>query len=213
MEYRSMGNTGLRVSVIGLGTNQFGGKVDQRGVQDIVDAALDLGVNLIDTADVYQAGRSEVTLGVALKGRRDRVILATKGFNATGDGPNDSGASRHHLLTAAEASLRRLQTDYIDLYQLHRWDVATPIEETLRVLDDLISAGKIRYIGASNYAAWQLAHANLLAQLRGWTPFATVHRTISHARTWHRTGGTPLLQCLRRGRAALLPPGWGFPHR
>ena len=174
MEYRSMGNTGLRVSVIGLGTNQFGGKVDQRGVQDIVDAALDLGVSLVGTADVYQAGRSEVTLGVALKGRRDRVILATKGFNATGDGPNDSGASRHHLLTAAEASLRRLQTDYIDLYQLHRWDVATPIEETLRVLDDLISAGKIRYIGASNYAAWQLAHANLLAQLRGWTPFATV---------------------------------------
>ncbi|MFO7168950.1 MAG: aldo/keto reductase [Chloroflexota bacterium] len=174
MEYRQLGRSGVRVSAIGLGTNQFGGKVDQRGVTEIVAAAIDSGINFFDTADVYTGGRSEETLGVALKGRWHEVVLATKGFNPTGQGPNDRGASRYHLVNAVDASLRRLQTDHIDLYQLHRPDPTTPIEETLRALDDLVRAGKIRYIGASNYAAWQLARANLLAELRGWTPFITV---------------------------------------
>lgn len=174
MEHRQLGSSGVRVSVIGLGTNQFGGKVDQAGVRVIVDQLLELGMNFIDTADVYQQGRSEETLGVALQNRRQDVILATKVYNQTGSGPNDYGASRYHILNGVEASLRRLQTDYIDLYQIHRWDANTPIEETLRALDDLVHAGKVRYIGASNFAAWQLARANLLAELRGWTPFVTI---------------------------------------
>jgi aryl-alcohol dehydrogenase-like predicted oxidoreductase len=157
-----------------LGTNQFGGKVDQEGVKELVDAALDLGVNLIDTADVYQEGRSETTLGAALKGRWDQVILATKVYGSTGSGPNDRGASRYHIVAGVEASLKRLQSDHIDLYQIHRWDDETPIEETLRALDDLITAGKVRYIGASNFLAWQLARANLLAEVEGWTAFATI---------------------------------------
>jgi aryl-alcohol dehydrogenase-like predicted oxidoreductase len=174
MKYRSMGKSGIRVSTVGLGTNQFGGKVDQTGVRSIVDAALDAGVNLIDTADVYQGGRSEETLGIALKGSWDRVVLATKVYNSMGEGPNDRGASRYHIMAGVEASLRRLQTDHIDLYQIHRWDSETPIEETLRTLDDLIGAGKVRYIGASNFAAWQLARANLLAEVRGWSRFVTI---------------------------------------
>jgi aryl-alcohol dehydrogenase-like predicted oxidoreductase len=174
VQYRHLGRSGLQVSAIGLGTNQFGGKVDQAGVSQIIDAAIDLGINLIDTADVYQEGRSESTLGIALKGKWNKVILATKGFNATDDGPNDKGASRYHLITAVEDSLRRLQSDHIDLYQMHRWDAGTPIEETLRALDDLVRSGKVRYIGASNYMAWQLARANLLAEWNHWTPFASI---------------------------------------
>jgi aryl-alcohol dehydrogenase-like predicted oxidoreductase len=157
-----------------MGTNQFGGKVDQAGVQAIIDQAVDLGINFIDTADVYQQGRSEETLGAVLKDRRHSVIIATKGSSKMGDGPNDYGASRYHLMQAVDASLRRLQTDVIDLYQIHRWDAATPIEETLRALDDMVRAGKIRYIGASNFAAWQLARANLLAEIRGWSTFVTI---------------------------------------
>lgn len=174
MEYRQLGNSGLKVSAIGLGTNQFGGKVDQDGVNAIIDAALDAGINFIDTADAYQKGRSEKTLGIALKGKWDHVLIATKVFFPTGEGPNDRGVSRYHILKGVEASLRRLQTDHIDLYQVHRWDDTTPIEETLRTLDDLIRAGKVRYIGASNYAAWQLARTNLLAELKGWTPFVSI---------------------------------------
>jgi aryl-alcohol dehydrogenase-like predicted oxidoreductase len=174
VEYRQLGLSGMRVSAIGLGTNQFGGKVNQQGVQGIIDQAIELGITFIDTADVYQEGRSETTLGAALKDRRHSVILATKGYNKTGPGPNDYGASRYHLVNAVEASLRRLQTDYIDLYQIHRWDATTPIDETLRALDDLVRSGKLRYIGASNFMAWQLARANLLAELRGWSPFVTI---------------------------------------
>lgn len=174
MEYRQMGNTGLRVSVIGMGTNQFGRKVPQEMVHDVIDASIELGINFIDTADVYTGGDSEITLGHALKGKWDKFVVATKGYNAMGDGTNDKGGSRYHLQNAVEASLRRLQTDHIDLYQLHRWDVNTPIQETMRTLDDLVSSGKIRYIGASAYASWQLAKANLLADMRGWEKFVTV---------------------------------------
>ncbi|HJZ49409.1 MAG TPA: aldo/keto reductase [Roseiflexaceae bacterium] len=174
MEYRQLGASGVRVSAIGLGTNQFGGKVNQRGVDEIIAGALDLGINFIDTADVYTQGRSEETLGNALKGHWPQVVLATKGSSKTGEGPNDRGASRYHLIDAVDASLRRLLSDHIDLYQIHRWDETTPIEESLRALDDLVRSGKIRYVGASNFAAWQLARANLLAELRGWSPFVSV---------------------------------------
>ena len=174
MEYRRLGLAGAKVSVIGLGTNQFGGKVEQADVNEIIDAAIDMGINFIDTANMYQKGRSEETLGVALKGKWDRVVLATKGFFKVGEGVNDGGASRYHLISAVEASLRRLQSDHIDLYQMHRWDEETPLEETLRALDDLVTAGKIRYIGASNYMSWQLARANMLADLHSWAPMVSV---------------------------------------
>jgi aryl-alcohol dehydrogenase-like predicted oxidoreductase len=174
VEYRQLGTSGVRVSAIGLGTNQFGGKVDQARVNEIVAAALDQGVNFIDTADVYQGGRSEETLGVALKGRWPQVVLGTKVHGNTGEGPNDRGTSRYHIINGVEASLRRLQSDHIDLYQIHRWDATTPVDETLRTLDDLVRSGKVRYVGASNFAAWQLARSNLLAEVRGWAPFVTI---------------------------------------
>lgn len=174
MQYRQLGSAGVRVSTIGLGTNQFGGKVDQAGVKNIIDAALDLGITLIDTADVYQQGRSEETLGIALKGKWDKVVLATKVRSPTGSGANDKGASRYHIMNGVEASLRRLQSDYIDLYQIHSWDNTTPIEETLRTLDDLVRSGKVRYVGASNFSSWQLARANTIAEFRNWTPFVSI---------------------------------------
>ncbi len=174
MQYRQLGNSGVRVSAIGLGTNQFGGKVDQQGVKDIIAGAIDLGINFIDTADVYTRGQSEETLGVALRGHWDKVVLATKVRSPMGSGVNDQGASRYHIINGVEASLRRLQSDHIDLYQIHRWDDTTPLEETLRALDDLVRAGKVRYVGASNFAAWQLARANAIAELRGWSPFVSV---------------------------------------
>ncbi len=174
MQTRQLGRSGVRVSVIGIGTNRFGKKVDQAGVNTIIDTALDLGVNFIDTADVYGTGQSEELLGVALGGKRDRVVLATKVYMEMGDGPNDRGASRYHIMNGLEDSLRRLQTDHIDLYQIHRWDADTPIEETMRTLDDLVSAGKVRYIGASAFAAWQLTKANLLAEFHHWEPFVTI---------------------------------------
>jgi len=175
MDYRNLGKSGLKVSAIGLGTNRFGSDVvSQSAVNNMMDAALDLGINFIDSADVYTGGQSEVTLGNALKGRWDKFVLATKVFWPTGDGPNDRGTSRYHIMNAVEASLRRLQSDHIDLYYLHRWDASTPIEEAMRALDDLIRMGKIRYVGGSDFAAWQLAKANLLAEFRGWTALAAM---------------------------------------
>jgi aryl-alcohol dehydrogenase-like predicted oxidoreductase len=205
-----MGSTGVRVSAVGLGTNQFGGKVDQKGVNDIVAAAIDLGVNLIDTADVYQGGRSEETLGVALQGRWDRVVLATKVHGAMGNGPNDHGASRYHISAGVEASLRRLNTDHIDLYQIHRWDDATPVEETLRTLDDLVAAGKVRYIGASNFAAWQIAYSNLLAETRGWTRFATIQNHYHMAERGIEQEVLPYCRAHKVGILPYFPLAGGF---
>jgi aryl-alcohol dehydrogenase-like predicted oxidoreductase len=202
VQYRYLGRSGLQVSTIGLGTNQFGGKVDQAGVSQIIDAAIDLGINLIDTADVYQEGRSESTLGMALKGKWHKVVLASKGFNATGDGPNDQGASRYHLITAVEESLRRLQSDHIDLYQMHRWDAGTPIEETLRALDDLVRSGKVRYIGASNYMAWQLARASLLAEWNHWTPFVSIQ---NHYHMFERELEREMLAYCTAHHVGILP--------
>ncbi|MCJ7558016.1 MAG: aldo/keto reductase [Gammaproteobacteria bacterium] len=174
MQYRNLGSSGLKVSAIGLGTNQFGGKVDLETTKNILAAALEAGVNFIDTADIYQEGRSEEFIGQSLAGNRSGVLLATKVYGEVGEGPNDRGASRHHIMQGVEASLRRLQTDYIDLYQIHVWDEDAPIDETLRALDDLVHAGKVRYIGASNFSAWQLTWANALAELRGWNRFVSI---------------------------------------
>jgi len=175
MEYRQLGNSGVRVSVVGLGANRFGSQdVSQAEVSAIIDAALDAGVNFIDTANNYNEGRSEETLGNALKGRMDGVVMATKFSYPRKTSANSWGASRYHMIQSVEKSLRRLQTDHIDLYYCHRWDDTTPIEETLRGLDDLIRMGKVCYIGASAYASWQLAHANVLAELKGWSRFVVL---------------------------------------
>ncbi|HEY2267116.1 MAG TPA: aldo/keto reductase, partial [Streptosporangiaceae bacterium] len=167
MEYRALGKSGLRISVLTMGTMTFGGRggFAQVGSTDVdqarrqVDMCLDAGINLIDTADVYSGGLAEDILGEVLRGRRDDVLVASKVRMTMGRGPNDAGLSRHHIITGCEASLRRLGTDHIDLYQVHEWDGQTPLEETLRALDLLVQSGKVRYIGASNYAAWQLMKA------------------------------------------------------
>ena len=175
MKYRQLGNAGVRVSVIGLGTNRFGSdKVPQKEVDSIVDAAEAAGVNHVDTANRYTDGHAEEALGRALKGRWGRFVVASKFTMPVGSGPNDRGASRYHMMNALHGSLRRLQTDHVDLYYVHRWDDQTPLEETLRGLDDLVRAGKIRYIGVSAFASWQLARASLLADVHRWAPVAVV---------------------------------------
>jgi 1-deoxyxylulose-5-phosphate synthase len=159
MRYKRLGRTGLKVSEICLGTMTFGSQADEQASRAIVRRALDAGVNFFDTANVYNAGVSEEFTGRALKDVRRDIVLATKVHGKMGPGPNDQGQSRKHIMDAIEQSLRRLGTDYIDLYQVHRFDPTTPLEETLRALDDLVHSGKVRYLGASNYAAWQLCTA------------------------------------------------------
>jgi aryl-alcohol dehydrogenase-like predicted oxidoreductase len=181
MEYRALGRSGLRVSVLTMGTMTFGGTggfaavgttdVDEARRQ--VDRCLDVGINLIDTADVYSDGRSEEILGEVLHGRRDQVLVATKVRMPMGSGPNDAGLSRHHVTTGCEASLRRLRTDHIDLYQVHEWDGLTPLEETLEALEALVRSGKVRYVGASNYAGWQLMKALGTADRHGLPRFVS----------------------------------------
>jgi aryl-alcohol dehydrogenase-like predicted oxidoreductase len=182
METRLLGKSGLKVSVLSFGTLTFGGGDDffqQFGATPLeeatrlIDICLDAGVNLFDTADVYSHGRSEEILGQALGNRRQNVLIATKGFARMGDGSNDVGLSRYHLIRACEASLRRLGTDYIDLYQVHNFDALTPLEETLRSLDDLVRSGKIRYIGCSNYAGWHLMKALGISKRQGWERYVS----------------------------------------
>jgi aryl-alcohol dehydrogenase-like predicted oxidoreductase len=179
VEYRQLGSAGARVSELCLGTMTFGREADEATSREIVDRFLAAGGNFIDTADVYADGASEEITGRALARRRDDVVLATKVRFPTGPGPNDRGASRPHIRRGVEASLRRLATDWIDLYQLHCWDSSTPLEETVSTLDDLVHEGKIRYAGASNYTAWQLAKALGLAALRGWEPFVSLQPEYS----------------------------------
>ena len=161
MEYRKLGGTGLKVSPLCLGAMMFGrrGNSDHADCVRIIHRALDAGINFIDTANVYSSGESEEIVGQALQGRRDQVVLATKVHGEMGPGPNDRGNSRGHIMREVENSLRRLQTDYIDLYQIHRPDPDTPIEETLGALDDLVHSGKVRYIGSSTFAAWELVES------------------------------------------------------
>ena len=181
MQYRQLGRTGLRVSTFTLGTMGFGGtgwatpvgKIDVDGAREQIAIARDAGVNLIDTADVYSEGLSEEILGKALGKDREDVLIATKVRMPMGEGPNDAGLSRHHIIRGAEASLRRLGTDYIDLYQVHEWDGQTPLEETLTALDDLVRSGKVRYIGCSNYAAWHMVKALGISDARRIERFAS----------------------------------------
>jgi len=188
VEYRQLGRSGLRVSALSLGTMTFGGTgwaspLGSTGVEDArrqIDMCLDAGVNLIDTADVYSGGLSEEILGQALAAKRDDVLIATKVRMTMGDGPNEAGASRHHIVRGAEASLRRLGTDYIDLYQLHEWDGQTPLEESLTALEHLVQSGKVRYVGASNYTGWQLMKALAIADSARWSRFVSqqIHYTL-----------------------------------
>ncbi|WP_030442098.1 aldo/keto reductase [Actinoplanes subtropicus] len=184
MSYRRLGPSGLVVSVVGIGCNNFGRKLDADGTREVVDAAIDAGITLFDTADIYGTphGTSEQLLGAALKGRRDEVVVATKfGMNMDGLNGNDFGArgSRRYIVRAVEASLRRLETDYIDLYQMHEPDPATPIEETLAALDDLVHSGKVRYLGNSNFAGWQIADADWTARAGNLTPFISAQNRYS----------------------------------
>ncbi len=165
MEYRTLGSSGLQVSVVGLGCNNFGRRVDEAGTRAVVEAAIDQGITLLDTADMYgPKGLSEEFLGKAIQGRRLDVVLATKFAGPMGEGSLHRGASRRYIFEACEASLRRLGTDFIDLYQIHFPDPQTPLEETMRALDDLVRQGKVRYLGCSNFAGWQLVEAQWIAR-------------------------------------------------
>ena len=174
MEYRNLGRSGLKVSAIGLGGNTFGNGADEAQTARIVQRALDIGVNFIDTADVYSRGVSEAFVGKAVKGRRHEALIATKVRGKMGDLPNDEGLSRKHIMDGIEASLRRLETDYVDLYQVHQVDANTPIYETLSALDALVQQGKVRYIGCSNFVAWQICEALWASDRKNLTPFVSV---------------------------------------
>ncbi|MDG2524011.1 aldo/keto reductase [Stenotrophomonas sp. HITSZ_GD] len=218
METRLLGRSGFKVPVLGFGAGTFGGKGPlfsawgDTGVAQarrMIDLCLDAGVNLFDTADVYSDGASEEILGAALQGRRDAVILSTKTGLRLGEGPNDAGASRWRLLRAVEASLRRLRTDYIDLLQLHAFDALTPLEETLSTLDDLVRAGKVRYIGASNFAGWQLMKALSISRAQGWQRFVAHQAYYSLAGRDYEWELMPLGQDQGVGAVVWSPLAWG----
>jgi aryl-alcohol dehydrogenase-like predicted oxidoreductase len=188
MEYRRLGRSGLFVSALTLGTMTFGGQggfskvgaTDVAGARRQVDMCLDAGINLFDTANIYSGGESEEILGEAISGRRDDLLLATKVRMPVGDGPNDTGLSRHHIIRECEESIRRLGADYIDLYQVHEWDGLTPLEETLEALDTLVKSGKVRYVGSSNYSGWQLMKALGISERLGLQRYISqqIHYTL-----------------------------------
>jgi aryl-alcohol dehydrogenase-like predicted oxidoreductase len=204
MEYRNLGSSGLKVSALGLGANNFGWWIDEQKSLAVIDHALEIGINFIDTADMYDKGRSEEFIASALKGRRTQVFIATKFAAAMGEGPNDRGGSRGYIMKAVEASLKRLKTDYIDLYQMHYVDPTTPIEETLRTLDDLVKAGKVRYIGCSNYAAWQLSEALWTSRFNNLNSFVTVQTKYN---ILERQIEQDLVPCCKAHGVGVIP--WG----
>jgi aryl-alcohol dehydrogenase-like predicted oxidoreductase len=230
MEYRFLGGSGLRVPALSLGTATFGGGNDffrawgETGVEEarrLVDVALDAGLTLFDTADAYSAGLAEEILGKAIAGRRDKLLISTKATFRIGEGPNDVGSSRHHLIAACEASLRRLGTDHIDLWQMHGFDAMTPVEETLKTLDDLVRAGKVRYVGCSNFSGWHLMKSLAVAERYGWPRYVanqTLYSLVARdyewelmplgldqkvgAVVWSPLGGGRLTGKMGRGRSA-----------
>lgn len=210
MQVRRLGTSGLEVSAIGLGANNFGGRATPEASREVIAAALDLGVTFIDTANVYAANQSEAVLGEALQGRRHEAIIATKaGVEMLSEGMR-ANASRHHVLREVEGSLRRLCTDYIDLYQIHTFDENTPLEETLRTLDDLVRSGKVRYIGASNYDAWQLMKAVAITERLHLEPYISVQPSYSLANRLIEHELVPM--CLDQGIGiiAYLPLAGGL---
>jgi aryl-alcohol dehydrogenase-like predicted oxidoreductase len=180
MEYRNLGNSGLQVSVVGIGCNNFGGRMDQEATTAVINSAVENGITFFDTADVYGGqGKSEEFMAPALKPHRRNVVVATKSVAPMGEGPYWQGASRKYIMDAVEDCLRRLDTDYIDLYQMHRPDPKTPIEETLRTLEDLVRSGKVRYIGSSNYSGWQVVEAHWTAKTEHLTPYISAQNEYS----------------------------------
>jgi aryl-alcohol dehydrogenase-like predicted oxidoreductase len=221
MKYNPLGRTGLLVSELCLGTMTFGGKgfwqqigtLEQRAVDDIVTGARDAGINFIDTADVYSEGLAEQLLGQSLKSigiARSDVVVATKAYGIMGPGVNDRGSSRGHLLDACAASLKRLQTDYIDLYQVHAFDPVTPVEETLGALDHLVQRGMVRYIGCSNWAAWQLMKALGVSERRGWARFETIQSFYTIASRDLEREIVPVLNDQKVGLMVWSPLGGGL---
>jgi aryl-alcohol dehydrogenase-like predicted oxidoreductase len=205
MRYRPLGNSGLVVSAVGIGCNAFGTRVDQAAVDDIVDAAIEVGVNFFDTADTYGLGASEEVLGRALQGRRDDVVVATKfGMDMQGRNGPDHGAraSRRYVRRAVEGSLRRLGTDHIDLYQLHQPDLVTPVEETLAALEELVQEGKVRYLGCSNFAAWEVTRAAHVARALGVQGFVTAQNEYS---LYNRVAEDELVPACLDAGIGLLP--------
>jgi 1-deoxyxylulose-5-phosphate synthase len=218
MKYIRLGNTGLKVSRICLGTMTYGSPQWREWVlpedesRPFIQRSLEAGINFFDTADIYSKGESEAVLGRALKdfARREQVVIATKVFNRMSSDPNDRGLSRKHIFDSIDASLRRLQTDYVDLYQIHRWDDETPIEETLAALHDLVKSGKVRYIGASSMYAWQFAKALYLADLHGWTRFVAMQNHYNLVYREEEREMLPLCQAEGIGVIPWSPLARGF---
>jgi aryl-alcohol dehydrogenase-like predicted oxidoreductase len=218
MEYRQLGGSGLKVPALSFGTATFGGngelfkawgETDVAEAARLVDVCLDAGVTLFDTADVYSKGLSEEILGQAVKGKRDKLLISTKGSFRFGTGPNDVGSSRFHLTEAVHASLRRLQTDHIDLYQLHGFDALTPVEEALGTLDDLVRAGKIRYVGCSNFSGWHLMKSLAASARHGLTRYVanqTYYSLVGRDYEWELM---PLALDQKIGAVVWSPLGWG----
>lgn len=210
MQYINLGKTGLKVSRICLGTMTYGSPqwrdwvLPEAESRPFIQQALEAGINFFDTADMYSKGVSEEILGQALKdfARRDQVVVATKVYNPMGDGPNDRGLSRKHIFDSIDASLQRLQTDYVDLYQIHRWDNETPIEETLEALHDVVKSGKVRYLGASSMYAWQFAKALYTADLHGWTRFVSMQ---NHYNLVYREEEREMLPLCRDQGIGVIP--------
>jgi aryl-alcohol dehydrogenase-like predicted oxidoreductase len=222
MEYKTLGNTGLLVSTLCLGTMTFGrgrgfwkaiATVDQAGADELIKASVDAGINFFDTADVYSEGESEITLGQSFKNlniARKDVVLATKVFGRVGPGRNDVGASRGHIMDAVEASLRRLQTDHIDLYQIHADDSVTPVEETLRALDALVAQGEVRYIGCSNWQAWKIAKALAISEFKNLARFDTLQAYYSIAGRDLEREIVPMLESEKTGLLVWSPLAGGL---
>lgn len=218
MEYRHLGASGLKVPVLSFGTGTFGGQgklfgawgnTDVAGARRLVDICLDAGLTMFDSADVYSGGASEAILGQALKGRRDKVLISTKATFRFSDEPNDVGSSRFHLIKSIDAALKRLDTDYIDLFQLHGFDAKTPVEETLSTLDGLVRAGKIRYLGVSNFSGWHLMKSLSVAEKHGWSRYVanqTYYSLIGRDYEWELM---PLGLDQGVGAVVWSPLGWG----
>ncbi len=218
MEYRQLGRSGFKVPVLSLGTGTFGGgneffrawgNTDASGAAWLIDVCLDAGLTMFDSADIYSNGLAEDVLGQAIKGRRDKVLISTKATFRFGDGPNDVGSSRFHLIRSCEAALKRLGTDYIDLYQMHGFDATTPVEETLSALDDLVKAGKVRYIGCSNFSGWHLMKSLDVSQKYGWSRYVAHQAYYSLIGRDYEWELMPLGLDQGVGAVVWSPLGWG----
>ena len=218
MEYRQLGGSGLKVPALSFGAATFGGgneffrawgSTDVEGARRLIDICLEADVNLFDTADIYSDGLSEEILGKAIAGRRDKVLISTKATFRLGAGPNDLGSSRYHLMRACEASLRRLDTDYIDIYTLHGFDALTPVEEALRTLDDLVQAGKVRYIACSNFSGWHLMKSLAVSEKYGWSRYVAHQAYYSLVGREYEWELMPLALDQKVGTIVWSPLGWG----